>query len=137
MKLCLLLQFGALLHIGLLFAGAVMPAAVQLRGHLSTLPLFPRRLFWVYYAFIGFVLISFGLLTWFQAIPMASGAGVGRALSVVMACFWLLRSAMSMFVLDVRPYLTSATRRLGYGALNAVFAYLTLIYAWAAVKGGN
>jgi hypothetical protein len=30
-----------------------MPRVVHLRDHLRPLPIFIRRLFWVYYAFIG------------------------------------------------------------------------------------
>jgi len=51
--LTLLLQFAGLLHLGLLSAGLLMPGVVELPTHLAGLPEFIRRLFWVYYAFIG------------------------------------------------------------------------------------
>jgi hypothetical protein len=35
----------------------------------------------------------------------------------------------------MRPYLTSTFRRLGYQAMNIVFAYLPVVYALAAWKG--
>ena len=50
--LIVLLQIAALLHAGLICAGAAMPQAVNLQAHLAVLPAFIRRLFLVYYAFI-------------------------------------------------------------------------------------
>ena len=32
----------------------------------------------------------------------------------------------------MRPYLTNSYRRLGYHAINIVFVYLPIVYAWAA-----
>lgn len=135
MTLEFLLKIAALLHASLICAGAAMPKAVNLRGHLRSLPLFIRRLYWVYYGFIGLVLVSFGLLTWFYAGPMAIGAPIARALSLVMAVFWLARIAMALFVLDERPYVTSLHYKLGYYALNTAFVYLAAVYVWAALKG--
>jgi hypothetical protein len=40
-------------------------------------------------------------------------------------------------VFDVRPYLTTTLYRLGYHAINIVFIYLGVIYAWAALMGGG
>src|SRR5205814_7911544 len=58
--LTLLLQIAALLHLGLICAGASMPKAVRLSANLATLPAFIRRLFLVYFVFIGLVLVGFG-----------------------------------------------------------------------------
>ena len=135
MTLTILLKLAALLHTSLICAGAAMPKAVSLRTHLRALPPFVQRLYWVYYGFIGLVLVSFGLLTWFYAEPMASGAPIARALSLLMAVFWLARLLVAAFVFDLRPYLVSPLRRIGYHALNLVFAYLTAVYIWAAVNG--
>src|SRR5664279_2384127 len=56
----LLLQIAAILHLGLLSAGFMMPLVVNLRAHLALLPIFIRRLFWVYYSFIGLCVVSVG-----------------------------------------------------------------------------
>lgn len=55
------LQAAGLLHLGLLAAGVTMPRVVNLHEHIRPLPEFIRRLFWVYYGFIAFCLIGFGL----------------------------------------------------------------------------
>src|SRR5690349_7672349 len=129
------LQIAAVLHVGLLWAGLTMPHAVKLRQHLAALPPFIRNLFWVYYTFIGSCLVGFGALTWFAAAPMAAGEPVARGLAVFLAVFWATRLAAGAFVFDVRPSLTNRFYRLGNFAINAVFVYLTTIYAWTAVKG--
>lgn len=133
-RLTVLLQIAGALHLGLLCAGASMPRAVNLRRNLASLPVFIRRLFWVYYAFIGLCLISFGLITFIFAGTLAAGGGLARALCLFLAAFWTVRLAAATFVFDLRPYLTNTFRRLGYHLTNLVFIYLPVVYAWAAWK---
>lgn len=130
-----LLQFAGVLHLGLLCAGLLMPRAVNLKASLAPLPPFIRRLFWVYYAFIGLCLVSFGLMTFVFAGTLAAGGGLARALCAFLAVFWSIRLVAATFIFDVRPYLTNHFWRLGYHATNVVFAYLPVVYAWAALKG--
>jgi hypothetical protein len=135
--LTLLLRFAGLLHLGLLCAGLMMPGVVGLRAHLAQLPSFIQRLFWVYYAFIGLCLVSFGVLTFAFAGTLAEGSALARALCLFFAAFWTLRLFAASFIFDLRPYLTNVYRRLGYHATNIVFAYLPVVYLLAALKGGK
>jgi hypothetical protein len=132
-----LLQIAALCHLGLVWAGASMPKAVNLRGHLATLPPFIRRLFFVYFTFIGLVLVGFGCLTFFFAEAMAAGEPLARALCVLLVAFWTLRLLVAAFIFDVRPYLKNWFYRMGYQATNLVFVYLLAVYALALWKGGR
>lgn len=134
-NLTLFLQIAGVLHLGLIAAGLMMPRAVNLRSHISSLPLFIRRLFWTYYVFIGFCLVSFGLITILFAGTLASGGGLARALCAFFAGFWTIRLFVAVFVFDVRPYLTNPLWRLGYHATTVVFALLPVVYAWAAFGG--
>ena len=135
--LTLLLEIAGLMHLGLLCAGALMPRAVNLKSNLAALPSFIRRLFWVYYSFIGLCLISFGVITFTLAGTLAAGGILARALCIFLAAFWTVRLVAATFVFDVRPYLTNQFWRLGYHATNVVFIYLPLVYAWVAWKGGT
>ena len=135
--LTLLLQLAGILHLGLISAGLLMPRVVGLRTHLSTLPPFIQRLFWVYYAFIGLCLVSFGLLTFTLADTLAHGGTLARALCLFLAAFWTLRLLAATFVFDLAPYLTNTYRRIGYHALNLVFAYLPVVYLLTAWKGAK
>ncbi|MDD5140273.1 MAG: hypothetical protein PHY43_08455 [Verrucomicrobiales bacterium] len=126
-----------MLHLGLMCAGALMPRVVNMRTHLAALPPFIRQLFWVYYSFIGLCLVSFGVITVTFADTLAAGGNLARALCAFFAVFWTIRLIAGTFIFDMRPYLTNFPRRLGYHAINIVFVYLPVIYAWVAWKGGK
>src|SRR5207245_11780315 len=106
MKLTTLLQIAGALHAGLLWSGATLPKAVNLRQHLATLPPFIRQLFWVYFTFIGLTLASLGMLTISSASAMAAGEPVARRLCLFIAVFWMARLGVAGFVFEVRPSLT-------------------------------
>ncbi len=91
-------------------------------------------LFWVYYSFIALCLVSFSIITIAFADTLAAGGNLARALCAFFALFWTLRLIAGTFVFDMRRYLTSSYRRLGYHAINIVFAYLPIIYALAASR---
>ena len=129
-----LLQIAGVLHLGLMCAGLLMPRVVGMRGHLAVLPPFIRQLFWVYYCFIALCLVSFSLITIVFADTLAAGGNLARALCAFFALFWTVRLIAGTFVFDMRPYLTNSYRRLGYHAINIVFAYLPVIYALAASR---
>jgi hypothetical protein len=132
--LTLLLQIAGVLHLGLMGAGLLMPQVVGMRGHLAALPPFIRQLFWVYYSFIALCLVSFSIITIVFAGTLASGGNLARALCAFFALFWTLRLIAATCVFDMRPYLTSRWRRLGYHAINIVFAYLPVVYVLAASR---
>ncbi len=136
-NLTLLLQIAGVLHLGLICAGALMPRAVNLRANIAPLPPFIRRLFWVYYSFIGLCLVSFGLITVVFAQTLAAGGGLARAICIFLALFWAIRLIAAAFVLNVSPYLKNSFWRAGYQATNIAFIYLPVVYAWVAWKGGK
>ena len=135
--LTLLLQMAGVLHLGLIWAGLTMPRAVNLRTHIATLPPFIQRLFWVYYTFIGLCLVSFGLISFVFAGTLASGGNLARAMCAFLAMFWTIRLIAATFIFDVRPYLATNWLRLGYHATNVVFAFLPVVYGWAALRAGG
>jgi hypothetical protein len=132
-----LLKIAALAHAGLIAAGLLMPEAVGLREHLRPLPDFIRKLFWVYYGFIGLCLAGFGVGTFVFAEELASGTEPARAVCAFLAVFWTARFAAGMFIFDLRPYLTSVWRRTGLKAANFVFMCLPILYGWLALKGNG
>ena len=132
MTLTLLLQIAGALHLALMGAGLMMPQIVRMRWHLATLPPFIRQLFWVYYSFIALCLASFSVITIAFADTLAAGGNLARALCAFFAVFWTLRLIAATFVFDMRPYLTNSYRRVGYHAINIVFAYLPVVYVLAA-----
>jgi hypothetical protein len=134
-NLTLLLQIAGGLHLGLICANALMPRTVNLSAHIAQLPQFIRQMFWVYYAFINLCLISFGLITVTLSGTLASGSVLARAICAFFTAFWALRLITGIFIFNMRPYLTTLHRRLGYYAINIVIVYLLIVYAWATWKG--
>ena len=132
----ILLRIAAMLHVFLICAGASMPKAVNMRAHLAVLPPFLRQLFFIYFSFIGLMLVGFGALTFIFAPAMAAGEPVARGLSMLLTAFWSLRF-FAAFVFDVRPYLTNWIYRVGYYVINVIFLYLLAVYSFAALKGGG
>src|SRR5580698_1411523 len=90
-NLALMLQIAGVLHLGLICAGGTMPRVVGLGANIVALPEFIRRLFWVYYTFIGFCLVSFGAITFVFANALAQGSGLARAMCIFLAGFWTIR----------------------------------------------
>ena len=127
------LLIGGLLHFVILLASALTPRVLDWRTNLATLPPFLRQLFWVYGSFIVLVIISFGLLTLWNADELASGAPFPRAVCAMIALFWLARLGVQFFVFDARPFLTSTLLRIGYHGLTLLFAALVFIYGFAAL----
>jgi len=134
LDLVVLLYVAGILHLGLIAAGLMMPRVVGIRGHLATLPVFLRQLFWVYYSFIGLCLVSFGVITVVFAETLAGGTLFARAICTFFALFWTVRLIAGTFVFDLGPYLTNPARRIGLAAANIVFAYLPIVYAIAAIQ---
>lgn len=137
MNVVIMLRLAGLAHLGILIAGACMPRVVGLRSHLGLLPDFPRQLFWVYYGFIGFCVLGFGTISFVFADPLASGSPLARAFCSFAGLFWLLRCGVACFLFDLRPFLTSTMKKLGYHLLNLGFVVLTAVYLWAAIFGGS
>lgn len=135
--LILLLQIAGILHLGLIAAGIAMPRAVNLRAHIAVLPTFIRRLFWVYYAFIGLCLVSFGALSFLLAERLADGSSLARGVCLFLVAFWTLRLIAATFIFDVRPYINTRAWNLGYQATNFAFIYLPVVYLLAVWKGGH
>ena len=133
----LILKLAAVAHLGLIAAGSLMPRTVGLWRHVAILPDFERHLFKVYYGFIGFTLMSFGMQTSFLPEELATGSALARGICLIMGVFWLIRLGVAAFVFDVRPYLTNSWYRVGYQATNVTFAVLPAIYLWIAWKGGG
>jgi hypothetical protein len=129
----LTLKLAALTHFGLVAAGALMPLVTGLWRETDRLSPFGRRLFRIYYSFIGLCLFSFGTGSWFLAAHLTDGSALARAVCGFLAAFWIVR-LVAACVLDVRPYLANSWWRLGYHTTNVVFCLLPVLYGWIAVR---
>lgn len=130
----IVLKLAALVHLGLIAAGLLMPGVTGLWKEAARLSPFAQGLFRTYYLFIGLCLVSFGLGSWFLADELSNGTPLARAACGFLALFWLTRLFAAACLLDVKPYLTNIWRRMGYQATNVVFGSLPFVYAWLALR---
>lgn len=130
----LLLKLAAFSYLGLIAAGLLMPRVTGLWSDVRKLTPFARGLFRMYYAFIGLCLVSFGAGTWIYAAELADGSVLARAVCWFLTAFWLLRLVGAIWLIDVRPYLTTVWHRVGYQLTNLVFSLLPLLYGWLALR---
>ena len=136
MRLEHLILFGGVCHFGILIASALVPRVLDWRKELTRLSPLSRHLVWTHGAFIVLVIIGFGTMSLLNARELAGGAALARMFCGFIAVFWLARLFIQFFVFDARPYLKRPLLKLGYHGLTVVFAYLGLVYGWAAVAPG-
>ena len=131
--LATLLLLGGLCHFGILTASALVPRVLSWRNELRKLQPLSRHLVWTHGVFIVLVILAFGLISVVASHDLAGGSRLARLVCGFIATFWLARLAIQLFLFDPTPYLTSRWLRLGYHGLTAVFTYLGVVYAYAAV----
>ena len=130
----LLLKLASLTYLGLIAAGLLMPKVTGVWIEAKKMSPFAQGLFRTYYCFIGLCLVGFGLGSWVLAVELSSGTTLARAACGFLAVFWLIRLFAAIWILDVKPYLTSPWRRIGYQATNIVFGILPFFYGWLALR---
>lgn len=127
------LTIGGILHFAILIASALVPRVLDWRGELRKLPPLFAQLVWVHGAFIVLTIVGLGAISVVNAGELASRTILARSVCGFIALFWGTRLAVQFFYFDATPYLTTRALRLGYHGLTVVFAYLTIVYAWAAI----
>ena len=128
-----LIRIGGLLHFGILIASALTPRVLDWKRELQKLNPLTRQLVWVHGIFIVLTIIALGTIATTNAPQLALGGLLARSLCAFVALFWLARLSLQFALFDPREFLTSAALKLGYHGLTFVFAYLALIFGWAAV----
>ena len=88
---------------------------------------------WIHGVFIVLVIVAFGVICLANAMELAAGSPLARFVCGFVAVFWGARLIVQLFFFDARSYLTRLTLRLGYHGLTAVFTFITIVLAWAAL----
>lgn len=116
-----------------LIASALVPSRLNWKTDLAVLPRLHRQMYWVYGGYVVLSIISFGLLSIFNAGELARGSGLARGVCAYIAVFWGVRLALQG-IFDVKEHLGTWWLRAGYHALTLLFAGFTLIYGAAALR---
>ncbi|MGH9966753.1 MAG: hypothetical protein ACREBG_02805 [Pyrinomonadaceae bacterium] len=116
-----------------LIASALVPLRLEWKTELAVLSRLHRQMYWVYGGYVVLAIISFGLISLFNARELASGSGLARAVCGYNAVFWGIRFSLQ-WILDVKEHLSSWWLALGYYTLTILFAGFTLLYGYAALR---
>jgi hypothetical protein len=119
-----------------LVASALVPFRLNWRDELRSLSRLHRQMYWVYGGYVVLSIVSFALLSIFNAGELASGSGLARGFCLYVAVFWGIRLGLQG-VLDVKGHLSAWWLAAGYMGLTVLFACFTVIYAWAALHSSG
>lgn len=129
-----LLRAAGILQFGILIGSAMVPGVLEWRTALRPLDRLLRQVIWVHGAFVVLTIVGFGIISLIQAENLAAGSPLARSMCTLMGVFWLARLALQFFFFDAREHLSHWALRLGYHSLTVAFAYLSVVYLWAAVR---
>jgi hypothetical protein len=113
-------------------ASALVPLSLDWRRQFRPLSPLHRQLYWVYGGYTLLSIVAIGAIALVNAEQLARGDMLSRCFCLYGFAFWGIRLALQT-VLDVREHLTRWWLRAGYYGLTVAFAYLTLVFAWAAL----
>lgn len=121
-------------QLALLVAIVQVPWTLRWRTELQPLPRVHRQMHWVYGGYMTMSIAALAILSIVSAPELSSGSRLARGVCAYAALFWCVR-LVCQGVFDMEPYLTRPWMKAGYAALTLMFASLTAVYAWAAVRG--
>jgi hypothetical protein len=134
MTLIDLLRVAGVVQLGILLASALVPGVLDWKRELRPLNSLLRHVIWVHGAFIVYVIVAFGLLSVALAGALADGSRLSRAVCATIGAFWLARLVIQLALFDAKPFLTSSFLKLGYNGLTLAFAFLSAVFAYAALS---
>ncbi|MAG55166.1 MAG: hypothetical protein CMJ83_02640 [Planctomycetes bacterium] len=127
-----LFWIAAAAQLGVLSANFFAKRMFRYRENLERVDPVVRDVFWAQHTFLMLAVAGYALLCIFFADALASGTGIGRAISGFLALFWGLR-----LVMQVWHYNADEKRRhSGFNWLfTATFLYLACLFGGAALGG--
>jgi hypothetical protein len=126
-------QLAGAFHFVTLALACFTPIPPNWEKNLATLPPIHRRFAVAQNVSIGCTIAVLGLFSLFFARELTGGAPLGRAVGGATALFWGGRLCVLPW-LGVKPVLTSAALRAGYGLLILECAVYAAAYGWLAVR---
>jgi hypothetical protein len=110
-------------------ANLFIPAKLGYGENLEKVSTIVRQIFIVHAVYVVGVLIGLGALSLWFAPELASGPGLGRFLSLLMAAFWLPRIVVQLGYYDDR---VKKQHRVAHWFFTLLFIYLGVVFTLAA-----
>lgn len=123
------------MQLSVLGASYQVPRKLNWAEELPRLSPFNRKLMWTYGIFIVATVICFAVLTLVLHNDFLKGERSAIALAAFMCFFWCLRISFDLFYYRSEDWPEGIEFQVGHALLNALFTYLILGYASAAIWG--
>lgn len=130
-----LIYFAGFGQLSVLVASALVPLRLNWKEELGVLKKLHRQMYWVYGGYVVMAIISFGLISIFNARELASGSGLARGLCAYITVFWSIRVCLQA-VFDVKEHLTTWWLKVGYNLLTLFFISFAVIFGMGALGFG-
>lgn len=111
-------------------ANFYVPRKLEFRKGIAGAPRMIQQVFFVHAGYVAGVVLLFGLISFFFAPELASGAGLGRFLAAAICIFWACRVPLQVFYYD---RVVRRANRAGDLAMTAALLYLAATYGVAAL----
>ena len=99
-RLVLWLWVAGAIQMAIVLANAVLPARLNVRAGMASVPRFLRQVFTVHWIYIVLTVSLFSLICFFFARDLAGGSKLGQLLCIAMGVFWGLRLPLQLFYYD-------------------------------------
>ncbi len=120
-------------QLSILIASSLVPFKLKFKEDLAGLPTLHRQLYWTYGGYVVMGIITLGTISLTCADELAGGSRLARAVCIYGALFWGIRLSLQA-VLDAKPHLTAWWLTAGYHTLTVLFAFIALVYGYAALQ---
>ena len=123
------------IHFGILTAGLAMTKVLNWKSELKKLDELSEHIIWTHGAYIWFIILLFGILSFFFPEELFNGSNLGITMSTFIFLFWGCRLVIQLFYFDATPYLNNTFLKLGYHGLTFCFLLFSIVYAYSAYVG--
>ena len=113
-------------HFLVLGAGLQVPWRLGWREELPRLRPLNRKLMWVYYGYIGSLIVTFGTCILVLHAEMLAGDRAARVLLTIITAFWSSRLLVDGLVFEHRDWPQGPLFTVGHTLLTSLFAFLAL-----------
>ena len=119
-------------HIALGLGSLVIPAMLNWKSALASVPVLIRQIFWTYAGYILSINIFFGIISILYVDELLSDSGLSKALLILITVYWFSRVVIQFVYFDKTGIPEKFIYKAGEMVLVTLFVVFTIVYGYAA-----
>lgn len=127
----LIIVIAGILNLILITASFFIPAKLNFKENMATVPLIIRQIFTIQHKMIALFLVWVSLVCFFFASELTGGSPLGKMFTGFMVVFWSVRFCIQTFYFDREIKKKNPLVNIGY---SAVFVYQAVVFALAFLE---